>query len=73
MKYDKCRDPDENQDQVSAWDEEAKGIKAKLKKRNKLYKLSRVLLAVDWHVWQERNRRIFKINQHPKSWSLEDL
>ena len=41
--------------------EKASNIKLKFKKRNKCYFLSRlVLCGAVWHLWQERNRRIFQ-------------
>lgn len=40
--------------------EEALWIQQQFKERNQLFILSRVVLSgVVWHIWQERNRRIF--------------
>ncbi|XP_020263024.1 uncharacterized protein LOC109839002 [Asparagus officinalis] len=43
---------------------EALDIQSKFKRKDRTYKLSRMVLsAAVWHIWQERNRRIFHATQ----------
>ncbi|XP_020255476.1 uncharacterized protein LOC109832542 [Asparagus officinalis] len=46
---------------------EALKIQSKFKMKDKTYKLSRMALSASvWHIWQERNRRIFHAQQMHK-------
>jgi len=47
--------------------DEARNIQMVFGNKNKLYMLSRLVLAgYTWHIWKERNERIFQKNQMSK-------
>jgi len=58
--------------------DEARNIQMVFGNKNKLYMLSRLVLASStWHIWKERNERIFQKNQMSKvvvfRWLYEDI
>lgn len=52
---------------IEGMEEEALKIKLKFKKKDRIFKLARLSFTVTvWHIWQERNRRIFQNQQMHK-------